>query len=80
MSGFSNELIQCANELLITVGGDANEDLPVVRNWEWLFWLVYDLVEVDRQGIVIPTKRGHHLVLHFFALEKDSTTKSRTNV
>ena len=56
MSGFSNELFQCANELLITVGGDANEDLPVVRNWEWLFWLVYDLVEVDSQRVVVPTE------------------------
>ena len=56
MSGLINEFNQCVNELLITVGGDANEDLPVVRNWEWLCWLVYYLVEIDCQGIVVPTK------------------------
>ena len=72
--GLINKWHYCVNELTISVRGNADEDLPIFRNWKWLYWLVYDLVKVNCEGVVIPFKWRHHLVQHFFALEQDSTT------
>ena len=53
MSGLVNKRSDCVYELTVTVRGDGNEDFPIVWNWEWLSWLVYDLVEVESHGEVI---------------------------
>ena len=46
----------------------------------WLWRLVYDLVEVDCEGIVVPLVRGHNLVIHFFTLKHDSPTQSWADI
>ena len=56
MGSLINKRSDCVYELTITVRGDGNKDFPIVWNWEWLSWLVYDLVEVDSQGVVVPTE------------------------
>ena len=42
--------------------------------------LVYDLVEVECKGVVVPATRRHYLVKHLFALKQDSTTQSGANI
>ena len=42
--------------------------------------LVYDLVEVECKGVVVPATRRHYLVKHLFALKQDSTTQSGADI
>lgn len=50
------------DELKITIRGNSDEDLPVLRDRMWRRWLVHDLVKVKSGGIVVPPECGSLLV------------------
>ena len=62
ISGLIDKWSNSVNELWITIRSNRNEYAPIHRNRVWPRRLVYDLIEVECDGIVVPLMWRHHLV------------------
>ena len=80
VSGFRNELSYCVYELQIAVRGYAYENLPIIRDGMWLRNLVNYLGKVYRYSIVVILERRKHPVKHLFALKKNGSSQSWSNI